>query len=98
MTPDEIKQIEKLVNRQILDGKPVTIHTDLPIAEAKARGAMALFGEKYGNEVRCLLVSNHGFEKSGEAFSLELCGGTHVDATGDIGAFKIVSDSSVAAG
>ncbi len=97
LTPQQILGLEDIVNAIVVENLDVTPKV-FTADQAKAMGAMALFGEKYGNEVRCLLVSNHGFEKSGEAFSLELCGGTHVDATGDIGAFKIVSDSSVAAG
>jgi len=61
-------------------------------------GAMALFGEKYGDQVRCLIIGEKGFAKPGQAFSLELCGGTHCSASGDIGPFKILSDTSLAAG
>ena len=89
VTPDELKQVEEIVNRQIWNGIPVTVHTDLPIAEAKARGAMALFGEKYGDKVRMIEVPE---------FSLELCGGTHVENTAQIGLFKIISESGVSAG
>jgi alanyl-tRNA synthetase len=97
LTPEQIVQIENIVNHAVLENYDVTPKV-FPADEAKKMGAMALFGEKYGNQVRCLLISAQGFEKSGEAFSLELCGGTHVNATGDIGAFKIVSDTSLAAG
>jgi alanyl-tRNA synthetase len=86
----EIKEIEDLVNYQILQNNPV--NTDLmSIEEAMRSGAMALFGEKYGEKVRVLSVGN------GE-FSRELCGGTHVRATGDIGSFKITADEAIAAG
>jgi alanyl-tRNA synthetase len=86
----EIKEIEDLVNYQILQNNPV--NTDLmSIEEAMRSGAMALFGEKYGEKVRILSVGN------GE-FSRELCGGTHVRATGDIGSFKITADEAIAAG
>ena len=90
MTADEIAEAEDLVNRYILQNEPVT--TDLmKIEDAMRSGAVAMFGEKYGAEVRVLSVGN------GE-FSRELCGGTHVRATGDIGSFKIVSDEAIASG
>ena len=88
VTADELKKIETLVNEEILSSVEV-IKKEMPIEEAKAMGAMALFGEKYGDIVRVV--------KAGD-FSTELCGGTHVDSTGNIGLFKIVSESSVAAG
>ncbi|MBV9079863.1 MAG: alanine--tRNA ligase, partial [Elusimicrobia bacterium] len=97
LTPEQITRIEDIVNEAVLSNMPVTPKV-FPADEAKKMGAMALFGEKYGNQVRCLLVSTKGFEQFGDAFSLELCGGTHVSATGDIGGFKIVSDTSLAAG
>jgi len=97
LTPEQTRQIEDLVNAAVLENMDVTPKV-FPADQAKKMGAMALFGEKYGNEVRCLLVSKKGFEDFADAFSLELCGGTHVSATGDIGAVKIVGDSSVAAG
>ena len=88
LTADELKQVEALVNAHILVGSPIeTVVTD--IETAKREGAMALFGEKYGSEVRMVKMG---------AFSTELCGGTHCDNTGKIGLFKIVSESSVAAG
>ncbi len=88
LTSDELAKVEKLVNEEILKGEDVVIK-EMPIAEAKKLGAMALFGEKYGDVVRVV--------KAGD-FSTELCGGTHVSNTSRIGLFKIVSETSVAAG
>lgn len=90
MSPAEVREIEDLVNRYILKNEPV--NTDvMNIEDAMRAGAMALFGEKYGSDVRVLSVGN------GE-FSRELCGGTHVRATGDIGSFKITADEAIASG
>jgi alanyl-tRNA synthetase len=88
----EIEEIENLVNYHILRNEPVNTEV-LAIEDAMRAGAMALFGEKYGEKVRVLTVN--GVEG---IFSKELCGGTHVRATGDIGAFKIVSDEAIASG
>ena len=88
MTREEIAEVEHEVNRIILSGIEVNRY-ETDIASAKEKGAMALFGEKYGERVRVCEVGN---------FSIELCGGTHVANTGKIGLFKIVSESSVAAG
>ena len=88
MTGEELKKVQDLVNEEILNATEMLIR-EMPIDEAKAMGAMAFFGEKYGDVVRVV--------KAGD-FSTELCGGTHVDNTGKIGLFKIVSESSVAAG
>ena len=88
MTPEEIKAVEDLVNEKISDGLDVKTAV-MGIEDAKKSGAMALFGEKYGDEVRVV--------KMGE-FSTELCGGTHVRNTSQIGQFKILSENGVAAG
>jgi alanyl-tRNA synthetase len=89
VSADQLKAIETLVNDQIRANSPVA--TELCDMEAaRAKGAMALFGEKYGDTVRVLTM--------GDGFSVELCGGTHVKRTGDIGLFRIVSESGVAAG
>ncbi len=88
MTPEEIRRVEDLVNREIMEGIPVK--TDImSLEEAKKTGAMALFGEKYGEEVRVVSMGD---------FSRELCGGTHVANTADIRNFKILSEAGVAAG
>jgi alanyl-tRNA synthetase len=90
MTDAEITEIEDLVNRYILENHPVTTNV-MAIEEAMRGGAMALFGEKYGSDVRVLSVGDGVFSK-------ELCGGTHVRATGDIGSFKITADEAIASG
>lgn len=89
MTPDELAEVERLVNERVLEARPVQVHSEVPIAEAKKRGAMALFGEKYGNTVRMVEVPG---------FSLELCGGCHVRNTAEIGLFKVLHESSAASG
>ena len=88
MTSEEIAQVETLVNQWILEAIPVEVN-EMPIAEAKQLGAMALFGEKYGDIVRVV--------KAGDV-SVEFCGGTHVANTANIGLFRIISESSVASG
>ena len=88
MTPEELTRVERMVNEQILSGLPVDVRM-MPIDEARASGAMALFSEKYGDVVRVVSMG---------AFSRELCGGTHLTDTSRMGLFKIVSESSVAAG
>ena len=89
MTVEELAKVEALVNEEILKAVPVTMK-EMPIEEAKKLGAMALFGEKYGDIVRVVSVE--------DGFSREFCGGTHMDNTSRLGLFKIVSESSVAAG
>ena len=90
LTSAELQEVEDLVNRYILQNEPVT--TDMmSIEDAMRSGAVAMFGEKYGSEVRVLSVGEGTFSK-------ELCGGTHVRATGDIGSFKITSDEAIASG
>ena len=88
MTSEEIRQVERRVNELILEANPVTV-SEMPIEDAKKLGAMALFGEKYGDVVRVVNANNK---------SIELCGGTHVDNTARLGLFKILKESSVAAG
>lgn len=88
MTDEEVRRVERLVNEKIRADYPLIEHRSVPIAEAKAMGAMALFGEKYGEEVRTIRFGN----------SIELCGGTHIASTGRIGIFRIVGESAIAAG
>lgn len=95
VTREELQKIEDIVNHYIRQNQPVQTRVTTPEI-AKSEGAMALFGEKYGETVR---VVSMGFDATEQkTYSTELCGGTHVSATGDIGSFRIVSESSVAAG
>jgi alanyl-tRNA synthetase len=88
VTPEQIREVEHIVNARIREAMPLEEHREMPIAEAKALGAMALFGEKYGDKVRVVKYGS----------SVELCGGTHVANTGNIGMVRIMSESSIAAG
>ena len=88
LTAEEIRKVEHLVNERIRKATSRQEHRDIPIAEAKEMGAMALFGEKYGDKVRVIQFDS----------SVELCGGTHVENTGNIGLFRIIGESSIAAG
>ena len=89
VSADQLSQIELLVNHQILENRETEVQV-MALEDAKKSGAMSLFGEKYDESVRVL--------KIGGEFSIELCGGTHVSRTGDIGIMKIISESGVAAG
>ncbi|ANU07700.1 alanine--tRNA ligase [Paraurantiacibacter namhicola] len=93
----ETAEIERMVNAEIRHNEQVTTRLMSP-DDAVAAGALALFGEKYGEEVRVLSMGNMDFGGSGKSYSVELCGGTHVDATGDIGLFHIISESAVSSG
>lgn len=90
MSQEELKAVETRVNQKIRENIALDEKRDLPLAEAKALGAMALFGEKYGEKVRVITFDPN--------YSVELCGGTHVKATGEIGLFKLSSEAAVAAG
>ena len=90
MTDEEVRRVEEIVNAHIRNNIPVKEDRHMPIADAKSSGAMMLFGEKYGDEVRMITFDPE--------FSIELCGGCHVPMTGQIGPFKIISESAVAAG
>jgi alanyl-tRNA synthetase len=98
MTADEVAAVEDMANAMILQNAPVETHLMTP-DEAIEQGALALFGEKYGEEVRVVSMGvAPGSPKAGEAYSIELCGGTHVARTGDIGLLKITGEGAVAAG
>lgn len=88
VTDEEIRKVEILVGEKIRANFPLEEHRNMPIAEAKALGAMALFGEKYGDEVRVVKYGS----------SVELCGGTHIPTTGMIGSLRVIGESSIAAG
>jgi alanyl-tRNA synthetase len=90
LSEEEIRQVEDIVNEQVRRNIPLLEEANVPLEQAKQKGAMALFGEKYGDYVRVITFDPE--------YSVELCGGTHVQATGQIGLFKIVSEGSVSAG
>ena len=90
MTEDEIRKVENIVNQKIREDLQNETAVDVPLDEARNMGAMALFGEKYGDKVRVV--------KFGAGYSCELCGGTHIASTGRIGAFKILTEGAIAAG
>jgi alanyl-tRNA synthetase len=98
MSGEELKRVEDMANEIVLQNAPVTTRL-MSVDDAIAEGAMALFGEKYGDEVRVVSMGTglHG-PKAGKAYSIELCGGTHVGATGEIGLVRILGENAVGAG
>lgn len=98
ISPEDLEEVERMANEIVVQNGPVTTRL-MSVDDAIAEGAMALFGEKYGDEVRVVSMGTglHG-AKANRPYSVELCGGTHVRATGDIGLVRVVSDSAVAAG
>jgi alanyl-tRNA synthetase len=94
---EEVVQVEQIANEMVLQNDPVTTRL-MPVDAARAEGAMALFGEKYGDEVRVVAMGRNSHGAGRPVYSMELCGGTHVSRTGDIGLIKVLSDSAVAAG
>ena len=97
MTPEQIERVEKMVNDAVAADMPVHKETK-SLDEAKSGGAMALFGEKYGETVRTISILESNVSDVGDKYSYELCGGTHLERTSDVGAFLIVSEGSAAAG
>ena len=96
LTPQQKRDVEKLVNEKIAENAPVS-WTEIPYAEAKQRkDIMQFFGEKYGDTVRVLQIG--GAPRALNGYSMELCGGTHVRSTGEIGPFRIVKEEAIAAG
>src|SRR5207253_8138434 len=96
LTPGQVKDVEKLVNERILENAGVS-WTEVPYTEVKSRKEiMQFFGDKYGDKVRVVQIGGRPGELNG--YSMELCGGTHTRATGEIGLFRIVAESAIAAG
>ncbi|MGQ3314660.1 alanine--tRNA ligase-related protein, partial [Reyranella sp.] len=98
IAPEELARVEELANEIVLQNAPVSTRL-MAVDDAIAEGAMALFGEKYGDEVRVVSMGTalHG-DKAGKSYSTELCGGTHVAATGDIGIVRLLAEGAVASG
>ena len=96
VAPEALKSIERRVNQAVLMNLPLQESRGVPIEEAKARGAMALFGEKYGDEVR--VIAFEGEDGTSAFASVELCGGTHVPSTAEVGLFRLTTETSVASG
>ncbi len=97
LTAEQLKKIEGMVNQKILENTLIDTK-ELSIEKALEESAMALFGEKYGEKVRVLSMGDISLDEPSKPFSIELCGGTHAQRTGDIGCFKIISESGIASG
>src|SRR5581483_3065128 len=97
LTPEETKAVEDSVNSAIASDMPVEPQ-ERPIADVESLGATTLLGESYGDKPRFVLIAPNGWQDPGHRYSLELCGGTHVQRTGEIRHMKIVRETSVAAG
>ncbi len=98
VSPEAIAKIERRVNEAVLMNLPLAEERGVPIEEAKARGAMALFGEKYGDAVRVITFRDGGDDDETSFVSVELCGGTHVQSTAEVGLFRLTTETSVASG
>ncbi|MFA5423447.1 MAG: alanine--tRNA ligase [Phycisphaerae bacterium] len=97
LSKEQIAEVEKLVNEKIAQDEPVS-SVEMPIEQGRKLGAMALFGEKYGDVVRVVAIGADGERQVSDAFSREFCGGTHVERLGIIGGFKIIKEESIASG
>jgi alanyl-tRNA synthetase len=96
LSPEDVRAVEERVNSLVWSALPVKVYEDVPLAEARAMGAMALFGEKYGDRVRVVQIGD--MDPTEPSFSRELCGGTHAANTGQLGFFKALHESSAASG
>ncbi|MBP0573715.1 alanine--tRNA ligase, partial [Mycobacterium tuberculosis] len=97
LSAEELAKVEDIANAVVLQNAPVTTRL-MAVDDAIASGARALFGEKYGDEVRVVAMGERGEGEGAHAFSIELCGGTHVARTGDIGVVGVLAETAVAAG
>ncbi len=98
ITPEQIREVESLVQEWVRADAPVLIEANVPLEDARAQGAMALFGEKYGDRVRVVSIPGGPTFSAEPLNSIELCGGTHCERTGEIGAFQVIGEGSVSSG
>ena len=98
ITPEQIREVESLVQEWVRVDAPVQIEANVPLDDARAQGAMALFGEKYDDRVRVVSISDGPILSEDPLTSIELCGGTHCERTGEIGAFQVIGEGSVSSG